>query len=422
MQNEKIFIIGAGIAGLIAAIELEKAGFKPVILEASDRIGGRVKTDKFNGYLLDHGFQVLLTAYPEAKRYLNLQKLNLKKFTPGALIIDSEKGSYIVSDPMRKPATLFNMLQSPVGSLSDKWKLYQWSKSLKKLSVDNIFTKPEIPSINFLRKKGFSETIIQQFFKPFFGGIFLENELNTSSRMLEFVFKMFGEGEAAIPENGMAAIPQMLADQLLQTEIRFNQRVEKVGLKTIFFENGEKLRADVIIIATKPDHLLPQLAGQFLPDNFVTNLYFSSTIDPIGKSLIALVPDSNKLINNVSVMNNVSSDYAPYGSYLLSVAVTQNYTENDKNLKARITQELLDVFPVLEDAKIEHLKTYYIDTALPQIVDFQNKIKPSQAKVQEGIYLAGDYLLNGSINAAMASGRLAALAVHEDVKGMGFHS
>jgi len=422
MQNEKVIIIGAGIAGLTAAIELEKAGFKPTILEGSDSIGGRVKTDKVGEYLLDHGFQVLLTAYPEAQHYLDYEKLNLKKFTPGALIIDSENGSYTITDPLRQPTSLFSMLFSPVGSFSDKVKIFQWNRELKKLSIENIFEKTETTSLDFLREKGFSETIINQFFKPFFGGIFLENKLDTSSRMLEFVFKMFGEGHAAVPKNGMKAIPEMLAANLAQTDIKFNQRVEKVGLKKVTLDNGDELDADVIIIATKPDTLLPQLVGQFAEDQFVTNLNFSSDVDPIGKSLIALVPDEKYLINNISVMNNTSYSYAPEGSYLLSVSVTQNYQENDKQLKQRILKELLEVFPELKNATIEHLKTFYIDNALPQIDDFQNKMKPSQSKIQDGIYLAGDYLLNGSINAAMASGRYAAHAVFEDLKGKGFRN
>ncbi len=422
MQNERVIIIGAGIAGLTAAIELEKAGFKPTILEGSDSIGGRVKTDKVGEYLLDHGFQVLLTAYPEAQHYLDYEKLNLKKFTPGALIIDSENGSYTITDPLRQPTSLFSMLFSPVGSFSDKVKIFQWNRELKKLSIENIFEKTETTSLDFLREKGFSETIINQFFKPFFGGIFLENKLDTSSRMLEFVFKMFGEGHAAVPKNGMKAIPEMLAANLSQTDIKFNQRVEKVGLKKVTLDNGDELDADVIIIATKPDTLLPQLVGQFAEDQFVTNLNFSSDVDPIGKSLIALVPDEKYLINNISVMNNTSYSYAPEGSYLLSVSVTQNYQENDKQLKQRILKELLEVFPELKNATIEHLKTFYIDNALPQIDDFQNKMKPSQSKIQDGIYLAGDYLLNGSINAAMASGRYAAHAVFEDLKGKGFRN
>ena len=422
MQNEKVIIIGAGIAGLTAAIELEKAGFKPTILEGSESIGGRVKTDNVDGHLLDHGFQVLLTAYPEAQHYLDYEKLNLKKFSPGALIIDSKNGNYSISDPLRQPISIFSMLFSPVGNFSDKLKIFQWNRALRKTSVDDIFNKDELTSLEFLRKKGFSETIISQFFKPFFGGIFLENELQTSSRMLEFVFKMFGEGYAAVPEKGMKQIPEMLASNLAQTEIKFNHRVEKVGLKKVSLENGEELDADVIIIATKADELLPQLSGQFSGDQFVTNLNFTSDIDPIGKSLIALIPDNRYLINNVSVMNNTSSFYAPEGSYLLSISVTQNYEENDKQLKKRILKELLEIFPSLENAVLEHLKTYYIDNALPIIDDFQNKMKPSQTKIQDGIYLAGDYLLNGSINAAMASGRYAAHAVFEDLKGKGFHN
>jgi len=422
MQNEKIVIIGAGLSGLTAAIELEKAGFKPTILEGSESIGGRVKTDKVDGYLLDHGFQVLLTAYPEAKRYLDYDKLNLKRFNPGAQIIDSKNGSYKISDPLRQPNSIFSMLFSPVGTLGDKLKIFQWNRNLKNTSIGQIFEKKETTALAFLQDKGFSEQIIQQFFKPFFGGIFLENELNTSSRMLEFVFKMFGEGFAAIPEDGMQKIPEMLADQLSQAEIKLGHKVSKVGLRKVILESGEELEADAIIIATKPEKLLPQLSGQFSKDQKVTNLYFSSDIDPIGKPLIALVPEGKYLTNNVTVMSDTSSKYAPEGSNLISVSVTKDYNENEAQLKTKVLNELIELFPKLKEATIEHLKTFNIPHALPQVDDFQNQLKPSQSKVQEGVYLAGDYLLNGSINAAMASGRFAAQAIYDDLKGQGFRN
>lgn len=419
MQEEKIVIIGAGISGLVAAIELEKAGFKPTILESADRIGGRVKTDDYEGFLLDHGFQVLLTAYPEAKKYLDYDALDLKYFEPGAFICTEDK-TMRISDPLRQPSTIFNMAFSPVGTLSDKLKIFKWNKALKKLSVEDIFAKEEQTSLSFLKNYGFSDTIIDQFFKPFFGGIFLENDLNTSSRMLEFVFKMFGEGHAALPSNGMQAIPKMLADQLSQTDIQFNKFVEKVAPKKIFLINGEAIEADVVIIATQPDKILPQMAGQFEGYQSVINLYFESDVNPVEQALIALVPSEDYLINNFCVMNSTAKNYTSNGKHLISVSVNNNKDYEAKTLSNKVINELRALYPSLIKSEIKLLKHYYIDKALPKINDFQYSMKPSNTKVQEGIYLAGDYLLNGSINAAMLSGRLAAQAIYEDIKGKGF--
>lgn len=419
MQEETVIIVGAGISGLVAAIELEKAGFKPTIIESSNSVGGRVKTEEYNGFLLDHGFQVLLTAYPEAKNYLNYDALDLKYFKPGAFICSEDK-SFKISDPLREPTTLFDMAFSPVGSFSDKLKIFQWNNSLKRTTVEEIFAKKEQTSISFLQAYGFSEKIINQFFKPFFGGIFLENDLNTSSRMLEFVFKMFGEGHAAIPSKGMQEIPNMLAAQLSQTKILFERKVDKVGQKKVFLSDGEILEADVIIIATQPDKLLPQISGQFSGYQSVTNLYFESDKTPTKQSLIGLVPSEEYLINNFCVMNNTASHYAPKGKYLISVSVNDTNDYEPKTLQCKVVNELRALYPSLMEAEIRFLKQYNIDKALPKIDDFQYSMKPSNSKVQEGIYLAGDYLLNGSINAAMLSGRLAAQAIYEDLKGKGF--
>jgi len=421
MEDKKVVIIGAGVAGLVAAIELEKAGFKPTLLEASNSVGGRIKTDHIDGYLLDHGFQVLLTAYPEAKKYLDYDALDLKTFDPGALIYPKEGDPFTIADPIRQPLKALNMLFSPVGTFGDKLKIYSWNNKLKKTSIEDLFKKPETTSLRFLKEKGFSDQIIDNFFKPFFGGIFLENELSTSSRMLEFVFKMFGEGHAAIPSGGMQKIPEQLLDQLDQTDVQFGKKVKSVGLRELTLTNGETIQADAFIIATNPANMLPQLQDQVNGHQEVVNLYFSSNVNPVGKPTIALASNEEMLINNFCVMNDVSTDYAA-GSYLISISVTQDFQLSDDALKRKVIDELVTLVPKMKEAEITHLKTFYIDQALPQIDDFQYSMKPSNCKIQDGVYLAGDYLLNGSINAAMLSGRLAAHAIFEDLKGDGFRN
>ena len=408
MDQQKIYIIGAGISGLIAAYELERAGYSPQILEASDGVGGRVRTDIENGFLLDRGFQVLLTAYPEAKRYLDYEKLKLKMFDPGAIIF--KPGDFFaVHDPLRNPMRLFGMAFSKVGTLKDKFKIFTLTNSLKKKSEEKIFAEPSLTTIDFLRNYGFSETIIDNFFKPFFKGIFLENGLQTSSRMFNFVFKMFSIGFAAIPERGMQEIPDQLKNKLQNTVFHFNSPVERVEGNTILLRNGSKIQADKIIIASRPDRMLPQLAGQVKEYRKVINLYFSLEKSFIAQPMIGLVPDSQYLINNFVFMTDVSKSYSSSGKALLSVTVTQD-SKADELLVKMVALEL-EALTGIKANFFHHIKTYEITEALPQVEDMQYTISPTNTKIQDDVYLAGDYLLNGSINAAMTAGRKAAEAV-----------
>ena len=133
MEEKKIYIVGAGLSGLIAALELEKVGFAPILLEATDRVGGRMKTDEIDGFRLDHGFQVLNTAYPEAKKYLDYKALSLKNFDPGAVIFDGVD-SYVITDPLRSPLKIVGMAFSKVGTFLDKVKMFALTQELKKKS------------------------------------------------------------------------------------------------------------------------------------------------------------------------------------------------------------------------------------------------------------------------------------------------
>ncbi|MBN7812008.1 FAD-dependent oxidoreductase [Algoriphagus sp. H41] len=406
-MDEKIYIIGAGLAGLVAALELEKAGFSPIILEASDRVGGRVKTDQIDGFLLDHGFQVLNTAYPEAQKYLDLNALDLKKFTPGAIIFEG-KDFYMVSDPLRSPLGAMGTLFSKVGTFGDKLTLVNLVRKLKKLSDEEIFAKPSLPTHQYLRDCGFSEQIIANFFRPFFRGIFLEKHLNTSSRIFEFVFKMFALGHAAVPAKGMGQIPEMLRRQLSKTQLYFNTPVKQVAGKTIQLENGELIEADRIVIAVQPDRVMPQLQGQFSSPQQVTNLYFSLQKSFIAKPMIGLVTGEG-LVNNLVFMDDVSKNYSENGRALLSVTVLESELE-EKTLIEAVTAELERISGV-SSKYFQFVKSYHISHALPFLDDPRYSIPMTECKISDHVYLAGDYLLYGSINAAMTSGRIAAEAV-----------
>ncbi len=194
----RVVIVGAGMAGLCCALRLQEKGIPCVVLEASDAPGGRIRTDKVDGFLLDRGFQVLLTAYPEARRLLNYKTLGLGTFAPGALVRMNGK-FHRISDPFRQPWTIPATLLAPLGSLKDKLRIARLRRHVLSGSTDEIFQRPETSALDALLNFGFSDRMIGSFFRPFFGGIFLETDLATSSRMLESSFGCSARGKRRSP-------------------------------------------------------------------------------------------------------------------------------------------------------------------------------------------------------------------------------
>ena len=411
-KDYKIHIIGAGVSGLIAAKVLEDHGYHPIILEATDRAGGRVKSDIISGYILDHGFQVLLTAYPAAKKYLDLEALELQKFMPGAAIFDSGK-QRIIGDALRDISLLFPTLFSGIGNFNDKLKVLKLNNILKRKSLSALFMEKEQTTLSFLSDFGFSNQMINQFFKPFFTGIFLEPDLNTSSRMFQFVYKMFGEGYAALPKSGIEAIPKQLSQNLKKTNFRYNTSVSRIKNKELVLEHGEIVETDYTIVATEASTLIENLSNQPLEWNSCETLYFETKTRVVSKPIIGLVANNTALINNLFYHTSLKNNGNPENE-LLSVTVVKNHNLSPKALIAKVEEEL-DQHCNIKAHKF--LKKYTISKALPKINSLQYELSPSETRLTSHIFLSGDTQLNGSLNAAMISGERAALGLIQGISG-----
>ena len=410
-KDFKIYIVGAGVSGLVAAQVLENQGYQPVILEASDRAGGRVKTDIKKGFQLDHGFQVLLSSYPAAQKYLDFKALKLQELKPGAVIFNNGK-QQIIGDPLRDISTLFSTLFSGIGTLSDKFKIFQLNLKLKNKSIEAIFSSDEISTKVYLKEFGFSSQIITQFFTPFFTGIFLENELTTSSRMFEFVFKMFGEGLAVLPKGGMEEISKQLVANLSNTTFQYNTQVSSVSDDEIVLHTGEKLVSTATIIATDASKLVRDAPSKNLIWKSCQTLYFTTNKRVIEKPMIGLVSKKDSLINNIFYHTSVATN-SNNTEELLSVTVVKEHQLSEEQLIATVTKQLQ------EECTIDHLTflaVYHIKKALPDLKDIKYEVSPPETQLSSGIFLAGDVQLNGSLNAAMIAGENAALQVIASIK------
>ena len=410
-MKQDVIIIGAGLAGLSAALHLHRQGRKVLILEATDRAGGRIKTDLYEGFLLDRGFQVLLTAYPESKSLLNYADLNLKKMLPGATVLYDD-GQFEIADPFRRPSAALATLFAPVGTIKDKINTLWLKNKLQKLTIEEIFQQPEQTTLKQLSDYGFSPKMIERFYKPFLSGIFLENDLSTSSRMFDFVMKMFSDGDVAVPALGMEEIPKQLVALLPQDSIQYHKKVTTIDGNKITTHDGTVFEANQILLATNASALTKDFfAAQEMTSHQVTNVYFEATEAPTKKAVVILNASKNKKwVNNLTIMSNVSSAYAPKDKVLISVSYNGIPIIDDAALAENMKQELKKWYGE-KVTSWKMLKTYRIEYALPTQESVRNEIPASEIKISDSIFICGDNLLNGSINAALKTGRLAAEAM-----------
>ena len=399
-EMQEVIIVGAGLSGLSCALELQANNRKVLVLEQSDGPGGRVRTDEVDGYLLDRGFQVYLDAYPIAGQVFDLPDLKLSAFEPGAMVF-SEGKLHRFMDAFRRPRYLFASVFAPVGNFFDKVMLARLRTRLLHLPIDKITENEDLVTTDYLRRHGFSERMIDGFFRSFYGGIFLERDLRTSSRMFEFTFKMFAQGLATLPAKGMGQLPEQLASRLGQDQIQYNTKVASISGNEVHLQNGKILAAHSVVVATPPDtakRLLPSLQMPSTAWRSTTNLYFSADKSPLNEPVLALNGEKTGLVNSVAVLSDVCPSYAPEGKALISVSLLGIPEQDD--LPKLVSQELTKWFGS-EVLTWTHLRTDTIPCALPeQTPDSSPCPQPPPPH-----FLCGDYQISTSIEGAIISGQ-----------------
>ncbi len=408
IHHPDAIIVGAGVAGLRCALELQDRGFKPLVIEASDRVGGRIKTDSVHGFKLDRGFQVLLTAYDECQSVLDYDTLKLGYLEPGAIVWTGSKFES-VSDPWRRPSSVLRSARSPIGSLKDKLKIAGLRNRLTHTSVEQIYNeKQDIPTNDYLEELGYSGKFIASFLRPFYEGIFLEHGLATSRIMFDFVFKMFAEGYAALPESGMSRIPEQMASKLPPEDIRLSTRVATVQPQCLQLADGTEIRSNYIVLATDMTTAATLIGDDSLDRgwNKTHCLYFSSPRSPLPGAYIALNGSQTGKISNIAVPSDAANGYAPDGKSLLCVS-----TNGAASLE-EIQSELRSWFGSAAKS-FRFLKQYSIPEALPRQLPGDNGYGESSVQLDSGLWICGDYRYSASIQGAMASGRKVAEAISQ---------
>lgn len=436
--NHHTIIIGGGLAGLACATRLARDATGGMqLMEATDRVGGRMRTDQMDGFTLDHGFQVLLTAYPACRELLDYDALRLRRFEPGALIRQS--GHFrLLGDPWRRPAQTLETALHSVGSLADKLRIAGLRRRSQRGSLDELYSRPQSTTFQRLQDDGFSPRMIDQFFRPFLGGVFLDESLACPSRMLEFVFRMFACGDVAIPADGMAAIPRQLADGLPQGSLRLQTVVTRIeidcesGLNPIRVQLGcgEWLTAERVVIATESDaaaRLLgdPQMAT---PWSGTTNVYYAADQPPDRRRLLMLRGDEAGVIQTAMILSNVAPEYAPAGKALVSVSVDVKDHDPElgdgDQLDEQIRGQLRSWFGNTVD-RWQRLRTFRVPFGLPRL-DLDPVVRSVEVTRLHGkaippgaIYVCGDHRETPSIQGALSSGLRVAAAIMVGQRGSG---
>jgi protoporphyrinogen oxidase len=409
VKRDPVIIVGAGLAGLTCALALEARGLECVILEQSDGVGGRVRTDlSEEGFRLDRGFQVLLPSYSECRRWLDYEALNLKSFHAGALV-QRDDGRHTLGDPLKEPAQLLATTVSPVGTLSDKMKALKLRAHVAHRSYEEFLEEEPLTSESYLRSQGFSDGFMEDFWRPFFSGIFLEEKLETHAGFLRYLYQTFASAPVCVPEMGMGEIPKQLAAKLSKTEIRFNHEVESLTASGVTLVNGTTLRAHAVVCAADGP-AASRLMGGAIPAPAslpVTTAYFAAPVSPIDGPWLLLNSYRRtppRLVNHVAVMSEASASYSPDGRALVSCNVLGIHAGLESET---ITEDLVRIFGP-EAREWRHLRTYRIAHALPA---FRQKSPVAHPLHGSGIYICGDHVETPSIQGAMLSGRLTAEAI-----------
>ncbi|GLY01579.1 MULTISPECIES: FAD-dependent oxidoreductase [Actinoplanes] len=395
-----VVIVGGGMAGLAAARRLDRAGVEWLLIEAADRLGGRVGTEIVDGWHLDRGFQVINTAYPRLQALVDIAALDMRYFTPGVMVRRAG-GLHRLENPLRSPLTAAQTLTSGVGTLSDRLKFAALATRCATLPAARLLDEPETSTQEMLRRAGLSHRIIEEVLRPFLSGVFGDRSLETSSHVTAMVLRSFTRGRLGVPATGMAALPAALAGPLPYPQLLIGARAVSVTPGLVVTEAGE-LRCRAVIVATDPSTTAGLLPALPRPDmHGLTTFYFGAGHAPIDEPIVMLDGDRREIVANTVVMSNAAPEYAPGGKSLIAATVAGASAVSSAS-ETVLRVELARIYGVPTD-DWDLLEVVTLPEALPAARPPMGRLRRS-VTLGGGIFVAGDHRDSPSVQGALAGG------------------
>lgn len=411
-HKPRVIVIGAGLAGLSCAVRLSQHGIRTLVLEATDRAGGRLRTDVLDGFTLDHGFQRLSTASPACQSLLNLPALRLQTIAPGALLWQDNRWVSI-DESWHRPALALRHWLASVGSWGDRlrWAQLRWAACRGTLT--DLYRRPHEPVLQRWRNSGFSEPFIRLFLTPWFESWLHVPVDQASSRLLEFAVRMHAQGATALPAEGMAAIARQLVDALPRGTVRLRHTVASVTAEAITLDDGQSWQPPITVVATESSAAarllnLPPLQTQWCSSS---THYFSADQSPDSRGRRMLIGQSadqrtragdTATVREVVVVSDISPTHAPPGKALIAVSgpLTDGHAPETID---QVQQQLRRLYGAAVD-RWQHLRSYRIPHAVP-LQSLETVLPPL---ANGNLVLCGDYCETPTIHGAMNSGLRAA--------------
>ncbi|EWC62502.1 putative oxidoreductase [Actinokineospora spheciospongiae] len=394
-------IVGAGLAGLAAAVTLTRAGREVVVLEAGEAPGGRVRTDAVDGVLLDRGFQVFNAAYPAARDLLDVEALGLRPFLPGALVSDDD-GLHLVADPRREPARLAATLRAPIGSLPRKALLGAYAAAVAAAPPATLRGRDDRPLRQRLAEYGITGPVLERFLRPFLAGVFLDPELTVPTRFAEFVLRSFARGAIGVPAAGMRAIPDQLTARLPAGAVKYSFPITEVVPGRVTGDFGTVTARHVVVATGGPTahRLLPDRLPEVRTRGCVTH-YHLADVAPVAEAALVLEAAGRGPLTNSVVLTNANPDYAP-GRVLVSSTSVGGEDPGEEAVRAHLAR-----LYHRDTSAWRPVRSYRIPEALP--VSGSPLRRP--VSIGDRLYVCGDHRDTPSIQGALVSGRRTAKAV-----------